>query len=64
MNDITTFEEHLENVYGKLGSELRTEFEINAQAFVIGEMIKATRLEANLTQEQLAQKTRTKKSYI
>lgn len=64
MNEITTFDEHLENVYGKLGSEARTDFEINAQAFVIGEMIKNARLEANLTQDQLAEKTGTKKSYI
>lgn len=64
MNHITTFDEHLDNVYGKLGDELRTEFEINAKSFVIGEMIKNARLEANLTQDQLAEKTGTKKSYI
>lgn len=30
--DITTFDEHLESRYGKIGSIKRTEFEIKAKA--------------------------------
>lgn len=60
----TTFEDHLENRYGKIGAKKRDAFEMKAKAFMIGEMIKEARKSANLTQEQLAEKTGTKKSYI
>ena len=61
---LKSFEEHLDKQYGKVGTERRTNFEIKAKAFAIGELIKEERLAANLTQEQLAQKTGTKKSFI
>ncbi len=61
---ITTFESHLVERYGQIGSEKRTEFEAKAKAFVIGELLKEERLEANLTQEELAEKIGAKKSYI
>ena len=61
---ITTFDEHLENRYGKIGSVKRTEFEIKAKAFAIGEVIKEERRLCSMTQEQLAEKTGTKKSFI
>lgn len=63
-SSITTFEEHLTKQYGELGTAERDNFEAKAKAFVIGEMLKEERLEANLTQEQLAQKIGAKKSYI
>jgi ribosome-binding protein aMBF1 (putative translation factor) len=62
--NITTFEEHLDKRYGKSGSTKRTEFEIKAKAFAIGEVIREERHLAHLTQEQLAEKTGTKKSFI
>lgn len=61
---ITTFEEHLEKQYGKIGTEKRTDFEIKAKAFAIGELIREERRMASMTQEQLAEKTGTKKSFI
>ena len=61
---ITTFDEHLDNRYGKIGTSKRTEFEIKAKAFAIGEVIKEERRLASMTQEQLAEKTGTKKSFI
>lgn len=61
---ITTFSEHLEDRYGKIGTKKRTEFEIKAKAFAIGEVIKEERRLSKLTQEQLAEKTGTKKSFI
>jgi DNA-binding XRE family transcriptional regulator len=64
MKDITTFDEHLDKRYGKIGSEKRTEFEIKAKAFAIGEILRDARKEAHMTQEQLAQKTGTRKSFI
>lgn len=63
-NTITTFEEHLDKRYGELGSLKRTEFEIKAKAFAIGEVLKEERKLAKMTQEQLAEKTGTKKSFI
>jgi HTH-type transcriptional regulator / antitoxin HipB len=64
ISDAKTFDELLDIKYGKLGTEKRNEFEIKAKAFVVGEMIKEARKEAHLTQEELAEKTGTKKSYI
>ena len=61
---ITTFEEHLANRYGSVGAKKRTDFKTKAKAFAIGEIIKEERLLAKMTQEQLAEKTGTKKSFI
>ena len=58
------FDKLLEIKYGKIGAPKRDAFEQKAQYFVISEMLKAARLEAHLTQEQLAAKIGTKKSYI
>lgn len=58
------FDELLDIQYGKIGTEKRDEFEEKAQYFVISEMLKQARKEANMTQEQLADKVGTKKSYI
>ena len=58
------FDELLDIKYGKIGSENRDKFEEKAQYFVISEMLKEARKEANMTQEQLADKVGTKKSYI
>jgi len=52
--NITTFAEHLDRRYGKTGTKKRTEFEVKAKAFAIGEIIKEERRLASMTQEQLA----------
>ncbi len=64
LKNTTTFEEHLIKRYGKRSTEKRTEFEIKAKAFLIGEVIKAERHLAKLTQEKLADKIGAKKSFI
>ena len=64
IQEATTFDELLDTKYGKIGTQKRDEFEIKSKAFVVGEMIKEARKEAHLTQEELARKTGTKKSYI
>jgi DNA-binding XRE family transcriptional regulator len=61
---ITTFEEHLEERYGKIGSKTRTDFDIKAKAFAIGEIIKDVRKQSKMTQEELAKRTGTQKSFI
>ena len=61
---ITNFNELLERKYGKMGEPNRINFEIKAKAFAIGELIKMERKSAQITQQQLADKTGTKKSFI
>ena len=61
---VTTFDELIESRHGKIGTKKRTEFEIKAKSFAIGEIIKEERRLANMTQEELADKTGTKKSFI
>jgi len=58
------FDELLDIKYGKIGTEKRDDFEERAQYYVISEMLKEARKEAKMTQEQLAEKVGTKKSYI
>ena len=59
-----TFDELLDIQYGKIGAKKRDTFEERAQYFVISETLKDARKEANMTQEELADKVGTKKSYI
>ncbi len=58
------FDEILDVQYGKIGTKKRDEFELKAQYFVISEILKEARREAKMTQQQLAEKVGTKKSYI
>ena len=62
--DIKSFDELIELEHGKVGTEDRNKYEESAQMFIISEMLKEARKEANLTQEELAKKAGTKKSYI
>ena len=64
MNKITTFEQLLEKEYGKKGTPNREKFETEGMAFRLGELLKEARKQANLTQEELAEKSGTKNSYI
>jgi len=61
---IRNFDELLEREHGKIGTESRNEFEEKAQMFIVSEMLKEARKEAKLTQQQLAERAGTKKSYI
>ena len=64
MNTITTFEEHLNKYQGKEGTESRAKFNADSLAFRLGIMLQEARKEAKLTQQDLAERTGTKKSYI
>jgi len=61
---IKTFDELIEKEHGKIGTESRNEYEQGAQMFIVSEMLKEARKSAKMTQEQLAVKAGTKKSYI
>lgn len=63
-NGINTFDELIEREHGKIGTDSRDKYEQNAQMFILSEMLKEARREANMTQQQLAEKAGTKKSYI
>jgi len=64
IRNVKNFDELLDVKYGKIGTQRRDEFEEQAQYYVISEMLKEARKEAKMTQEQLAEKIGTKKSYI
>ena len=59
-----SFDDLLNAEYGKRGTERREAFEANAEAFCLAECLKEQRKLAGLTQEELAEKIGTKKSYI
>ena len=64
MENITTFEDHLDKYHGKEGTESRAKFDADSLAFRLGAMLQEARKESKLTQEELAKRTGTKKSYI
>lgn len=63
-NNLTTLEEFKEKNYGKRGTKERNELEAGYENFKIGALIHDTRIEMGMTQEQLAEKVGTTKSYI
>jgi ribosome-binding protein aMBF1 (putative translation factor) len=64
MKELMTFDQHLDQRYGRIGTEKRAEFEIKAKSFAIGEILREARKDAQMTQEELARKTGTRKSFI
>ncbi|HRX11416.1 MAG TPA: helix-turn-helix transcriptional regulator [Draconibacterium sp.] len=62
--NLISLEEFKEKNYGKRGTNERDELESGYENFKIGALIHDTRVEMGMTQEQLAQKTGTTKSYI
>lgn len=62
--NLLTLEEFKEKNYGKRGTKKRDELEAGYDVFKIGALIQDTRLELGMTQEQLAEKVGTTKSYI
>jgi DNA-binding XRE family transcriptional regulator len=61
---VQSFDELLDAKYGRAGTTARERFDKKAKYFIISEMLKDARKEANMTQEQLAERVGTKKSYI
>jgi DNA-binding XRE family transcriptional regulator len=62
--NLTSFTDHLDKQYGKIGTEKRDDYEQGFEAFKLGVLIQEMREKQNLTQEQLAIKCGTTKSYI
>lgn len=62
--NITPIEDIIADDFGPIGTPERDAFDLECNAFVIGERLKEERRKAGLTQEELAQKIGTKKSFI
>jgi ribosome-binding protein aMBF1 (putative translation factor) len=63
-SNIITLEQFKDKHYGKRGTAKRDELESGYKSFKIGALIHEARLEKGLTQEELAEKVGTSKSYI
>ncbi|MBR1538119.1 MAG: helix-turn-helix transcriptional regulator [Bacteroidales bacterium] len=61
---LTPVEDLIAEDFGSIGTPERNQFEMECDAFIIGEQLKAERVKAGLTQAQLAEKIGTKKSFI
>jgi HTH-type transcriptional regulator/antitoxin HipB len=62
--NIITFEKLLDNKYGKRGTQKREEWEQQLEVFRLGALLEDARLKMGLTQEELARRCGTNKSYI
>lgn len=62
--NLTSFADHLDIQYGKLGTAKRELYEQEFEAFKLGVILQEMREKKHLTQEQLAIKCGTTKSYI
>ena len=62
--NISTLDQFTDKHYGKKGTAMRNELEAGYENFKIGAMIHEARLQQGLTQEELAKKAGTTKSYI
>lgn len=63
-NNLTSFTDHLDAQYGKKGTDKCNKYEEEFEAFKLGVMLQELRKEQGLTQEQLAEKCGTTKTYI
>ncbi|MBT3424203.1 MAG: helix-turn-helix transcriptional regulator [Bacteroidetes bacterium] len=62
--NIKSFESHLDENYGKTGTESREKFEEEFETFRIGALIQEARKRQHMTQKELADKVGTTKNYI
>ena len=63
-NDTITLDQFKDKHYGKRGTAKREELEAGYENFKIGALIHEARIERGLSQEELAAKVGTTKSYI
>ena len=62
--NFTTLDEILDKKYGKKGAPKREKWQQEFEAFRLGALLEDARLKMGLTQEELANKCGTNKSYI
>ena len=63
-NSLLTLDQFKDKHYGKIGTKKRDKLEEGYENFKIGALIHDARIEKGLTQEELAEKVGTTKSYI
>lgn len=63
-NNITTLDQILDKKYGKKGQPKREQWEQEFEVFRLGVLLEEARTKLGLTQEELADKCGTNKSYI
>ena len=63
-SNLTSFADHLDQQYGERGAVDRERFEEGFEAFKLGVMLQELRKKNGMTQEQLAKKCGTTKTYI
>ncbi len=62
--NLVSWDDHLDNKYGKVGTPTRDKYEEEFENFKIGILIQEARKQQNMTQEELALKCGTTKNYI
>lgn len=62
--NLVSLDDFVEDNYGKIGTQKRDEFEDGYENFKIGVLLQEARLQKGMTQEELAVKAGTTKSYI
>jgi DNA-binding XRE family transcriptional regulator len=62
--NLTSFVDHLDTRYGKKGTATREVYEAEFETFKLGVMLQELRKEQGMTQEELAKKCGTTKTYI
>ena len=63
-NKLRSLESLIDRTYGVRGSSKRERFELGFEAFKVGFVLEQARTKRGLTQEELAQRCGTNKSYI
>jgi ribosome-binding protein aMBF1 (putative translation factor) len=63
-SNLKSLDQFVDEQYGKRGTSKREKFETGYETFKLGFLIQQARLEKGLTQEELAEKCGTNKSYI
>ncbi|MEI7596609.1 MAG: helix-turn-helix transcriptional regulator [Bacteroidota bacterium] len=63
-NNLTSWDDHLDEKYGEIGTQSREKFEEEFESYKIGVLIQEARKKQHLTQLQLAEKVGTTKNYI
>ncbi|GAP43425.1 MULTISPECIES: helix-turn-helix transcriptional regulator [Lentimicrobium] len=62
--NLVSWDDHLDNKYGRVGTPTRDKYEEEFENFKIGILIQEARKQQNMTQEELALKCGTTKNYI
>ena len=63
-NRLTSWDDHLDHKYGKIGTPSRDKYEQEFEAFKLGVLLQEARKKKKMTQEELALKVGTTKNYI